>query len=124
MYILEFFDKKLPPTTNVYKRRHWAKDSKDLFYWTSVFKSKKAPPKPLCYFTLKLVRYSVASRIDFDNLVGSFKILIDAARVANIIIDDSYHNTGRWDVDFIHVKKRSRQGIYVCITERRGMGLS
>ncbi len=116
MYRLELIDKRLPPTLNKLMRMHWGCVADENIYWQILLSSHEKPKKPLLYYRIEAVRYTTRE-IDFDNLVGSFKIIVDAARKQSIIHDDSYKNTGKWDVGRVLVKKRKEQKIKLIITE-------
>jgi Holliday junction resolvase RusA-like endonuclease len=51
--------------------------------------SPQRPPSPLKFCSITCTRYAYGKKPDFDNLVISFKSVIDGLKDAGIIIDDS-----------------------------------
>jgi Holliday junction resolvase RusA-like endonuclease len=81
----------LPKTVNELGRKHWAvkvkhnrKWQEEIFY---ALQKKERPEKPLEKVVLQFTRYS-SMEPDFDNLVNSFKPIMDALVKAKIIKDD------------------------------------
>ena len=80
----------LPPTTNKAGYGHWAKKAKEVKRWrfnvVAVVGTSK-PKSPLKKAKLTLIRCS-SKETDFDNLVISFKPVVDGLKDAGIISDD------------------------------------
>jgi hypothetical protein len=95
-YVLEFELKGLPRTTNG-SHGHWrAKHARNKALKARVFAScwHLRPDSPLTLARITLTRISSVEP-DFDNLVISFKPVVDGLRQAGIIIDDKRKNVGR-----------------------------
>lgn len=96
-YRLEFVEPKLPPTVNVSSRLHWWSQRKQSQEWNNIVMfhvlKNGAPKEPLKKAKLTLTRFS-ASEPDFDNLVSSFKKIIDALRYNAVLADDKMKNIG------------------------------
>jgi len=77
------------PSANVFKRMHWAKVRIQRSIWAEEFLlclRKRITLKP----PVKIKITSYRSRLlDFDNLVGGTKLLVDGLRDAGVIEDDS-----------------------------------
>lgn len=98
MYRLEFTMAGLPKTTNA-KRGfgHWSQYYKESVKWKKnilPYLISKRPEAPLQKAKLTLVRGSSVEP-DFDNLVSSFKHLIDALVDARILVNDRCENIGQ-----------------------------
>lgn len=97
MYKLEFTESKLPPTTNGMVSFHWWKKKKLSDEWNNIvmFHVLKhgAPRTPLTRAKLTLTRFS-SSEPDYDGLVSSFKVCIDALRHNAVLADDKMRNIG------------------------------
>ena len=99
---LEFFEPQLPPTVNAMGRWHWARKVKVSKLWNQivlyhlsaadVFKHRHLQA-PLDRAKLTLVRCSSVEP-DYDGLVSSFKVVIDALRHNHILADDKVQNIG------------------------------
>ena len=57
-------------------------------------RSNGLPPKPLKQASITLTRFSSVEP-DYDNLVISFKPIIDGLRDAGVIVDDKFSVIGR-----------------------------
>lgn len=82
----------LPKTVNALGRKHWAVKVKHNRFWEKlvgyeIFKQNLKPSEPLKKAKIEFVRYS-SIEPDFDNLVNSFKVIMDALIKNGIIIDD------------------------------------
>jgi hypothetical protein len=67
---------------------------------------KGAPLKPLNRCELKLVRHGSVP-LDYDNLVISFKSIVDGLVEAKVIADDSFAVTGPWEVSQVKVPRKN-----------------
>lgn len=94
MYNLTLDINSLPLTPNKLLGAHWstrrgnASTFKTLLFWKVV---KLRPTHPLETAKLKLTRHS-SSEPDYDNLVGSFKPVIDALVSCDILVNDKPEN--------------------------------
>jgi len=86
----------LPKTTNG-AHGHWRAAASQKKKWRTATKEAAilsgAPENPLSEARIELVRHS-SSRPDYDNLVISFKPVIDGLRDAGVISDDKIANIG------------------------------
>lgn len=117
-YMLEITDNHLPPTANKYKRMHWTKIKKEKEYWVSIIRGhldRNPPPRPLDSYKLTLIRYSSVAP-DYDGLVLSWKIVIDACQVAGLITNDKICNSGPWDCRWIKAKPK-HGSVYIKVEE-------
>ena len=108
----------LPPMPNVYLRWHYQKRHREFSFWYDLINYKVRsirPDKPLERFSIRAIRRSSVVG-DFDGICGSFKPIIDSLIKAKILQDDSWNNTGQWDVSFEKVT-RKEQSILVEIIE-------
>lgn len=110
-YVLEFELPGLPKTTNAIGRAHWAVKVREVRSWTAAVMAliaHKRPLEPLSRATLTLTRFSSAEP-DYDNLVISFKPVIDALVRAQVLTSDKPSVIGqpeyRWE------KAKPRQGM-------------
>jgi hypothetical protein len=98
----------LPKTTNAHRGRgHWARYREDLTWKTTVIGmvASAKPRVPLTRYRLTLTRFS-SSEPDFDGLVSSFKVIVDALREAGVLADDRISNTGAWDCRWTKAKPK------------------
>lgn len=89
-YHLEIKIPGLPPTPNI--RMHWAQKMKDTKRWrelVTLLVGVKKPEKPLDVAKLTLTRVSTKAP-DYDNLVSSFKPVIDGLISAGVLKDDKF----------------------------------
>src|ERR1700751_3965984 len=102
MYILEFELKGLPRTANA--RLHWRARHAENKKWMKevhpMLQGAFRPMRPLKRAKLTLTRVSSVS-IDSDNLVISFKPIIDALVTCKVLVNDKFENIGmpdyRWE---------------------------
>lgn len=95
-YTLEFTLSGLPRTTNG-SHGHWrARQVRSKALKARVFAScwHLRPKTPLTQARITLTRLSSVEP-DYDNLVISFKVVLDGLRQAGIIVDDRRKNIGR-----------------------------
>lgn len=108
-YQLTFEIPGLPPIMPN-ERMHWRKRSrimKQWKFWTMLSAAGKKPPSPLKRAIIVLVRHSSVEP-DPDNLVASFKPILDGLRTAGIIHDDKRVNIGA--PSFLWKKAPSKEG--------------
>ncbi len=91
-YLLEFTERSLPPTVNAMGRWHWTRKVRLAKIWQNIVRayvldSGRAGSPPLTRARITLTRCS-SSEPDFDGLVSSFKVVLDALVKNGIIIDD------------------------------------
>lgn len=120
MYNITFEINELPPTTNSQTGMHWSKKGREkkrwhFMVWQMVGSNK--PKQPLKRAKLTLERFS-SVRCDFDNLVISFKNVIDGLTECGVLEDDKYENIGQ--PTYIPVKCEPKRGkIRVTVEELR-----
>jgi Holliday junction resolvase RusA-like endonuclease len=101
MYQLEIEVSTQETDANRRRGKHWSfSHSADVkikteIYWLS---KDKLPEKPLEKFLLSITRHG-AKKLDYDNLIGSFKPAIDGLVKAKIIKDDNWTYIKHIDVD-------------------------
>jgi hypothetical protein len=86
----------LPSTSNVLNTMTYRERSEETRYWrnmviNTVFNMR--PPRPLPMAKLTLTRFS-SSEPDYDNLVRSFKNVIDGLVIGKVLQNDKRHNIG------------------------------
>ena len=118
MYVFEFTERRLPQTINQSGRQHWAAKVAASREWNNIVMyhvlKKGGPPNgPLPRAKLTLIRYS-SREPDFDGLVSSFKVVIDALRYNGVILDDKMSNVGVPSYSWVSVKPREGS-IYVRV---------
>lgn len=89
MYRLEFELAGLPPTEN--SHRHWSVAARDRKHWRNIVKLRvymQRPAKPLSACKITCTRFS-SSEPDMDNLMRSFKSVLDGLVDGGIIEDDN-----------------------------------
>lgn len=100
MYTFEVTINALPKRYNENKNAHWAVKHKEMKMWrgfvhVEMLKREQRPPlEPLAKATLELIRRSSVEP-DFDNLVQSFKVVVDALTKLKIIQDDKMSVIGQ-----------------------------
>lgn len=78
----------LPSRINQLHGRHWSRRHKEREIWERVFSFAVAKPRqPIKKAKLKLTRFSSVAP-DYDGLVSSWKVIIDALVTCGIIEDD------------------------------------
>lgn len=118
-YKLEFMEPKLPPTTNGMVSFHWWKKKKLSDEWNNIVMyhvlKLGAPRAPLEKAKLTLIRYS-SREPDYDGLVSSFKVVVDALRHNGVLVDDRMSNIG---IPIYDWQKATPKGgfIHVCVEE-------
>lgn len=76
----------------------------------------RLPDTPLQKAHITLVR-AYYRTLDYDGLVGSMKVVVDALVTAKVLIDDSWKVTGKWDVDQVFRPLKDGPLLTVKITE-------
>jgi hypothetical protein len=87
--------------------------------WTErlVLRTKQLKPKsPFTKVKLKLVSHRHLF-LDYDNLVGAMKPIVDGLVTAGLFINDKYETTGQWDVDEKKIPKKQQGFVEIEITE-------
>jgi hypothetical protein len=116
-YRLELEIPGLPKTTNSLRGGgHWARYTHDQ-KWKEIVAAKvigKKPTSPLTKYRLSLTRFSSVEP-DFDGVVSSFKVIVDALREAGVIANDKISMTGQWNCSW--EKCKPKQGKMRVIVE-------
>jgi hypothetical protein len=55
--------------------------------------------------------------LDYDNLVGAMKPIVDGLVTAGLFINDKYTTTGQWNVDQKKIPKKQQGFVEIEITE-------
>lgn len=79
----------LPSSMNS-RFKHWSEKAKEVKYWRRLAMATawpSRPPRPLVNCELYCVRYS-SGVLDYDNLVSTFKAVIDGLKDAGVIWND------------------------------------
>lgn len=95
-YRLEIEIPGLPKTVNELGRKHWAVKKKHNDVWNAAISANtvgRRPQKPLRQALVILTRYSSVEP-DFDNLVNSFKCVIDSLIKCGVLDDDNPKTIG------------------------------
>ena len=79
--------------------------------------SSMIPSNPIKSPLIKITRYYYRF-LDYDNLVGSMKPLVDGLVSCRIIEDDNYETTGQWDVSQEKVPKKDGGYLEVIVTSK------
>jgi len=114
----------LPKTLNDILNMHFRDRKKYNDEWYNMVhlysrNHRASPDKPFEFYRLKLTRVCRLNRaFDYDNLVGSFKAIVDGLRYSKIIKDDKYANSGQWDVSQI-IEPKPEERIIIEIEERK-----
>jgi hypothetical protein len=105
---------QLPQSANAYRNSHWRANQNHAKKWKALLihqLNKVKPQNTLDQFQVFGIR--MAPRLfDYDNLVTSFKVVIDSMKDV-IIKDDSYLMTGPWVIT--QEKRLSKDGPPVLI---------
>lgn len=92
MFKLEITLKGAPALPNQKTSWHWGRIAKETALWRQMARTlamaQILPQTPLESVNLTLIRGS-SRPVDFDNLIASFKAIIDGLRDARVIRDDS-----------------------------------
>lgn len=108
MYSLEIVIRDLPKRYNTAPGAHWASRYAETKKWRRLIGNElytRLPDKPLERAKLTLIRYSSAEP-DYDNLVMSFKSIIDALKFHKVIMDDKMSNIGASEYKWEKVKPK------------------
>lgn len=96
-YVFEFEEGYLPKTTNGMTSFSWHQKHKESKKWNAIvcfhLIATESPKEPLKKAKLTLTRHST-TQPDYDNLVSSFKIVIDALRHNRVLAEDKMQNIG------------------------------
>ena len=100
---------------------HWTHERRLKEEWYGIVRTHfvgQKPPKALAQADLAFLRVSVASREpDFDNLVASYKDVLDALVHWKVIQDDKPSVIGSPWFGWNHCKHRNEQGIWIHVSE-------
>lgn len=115
-YRLEFFEATLPPSGNVTMRMHWATRKRLSDLWNRIVGFHilaNKPRRPLARARLTLTRRGMRE-MDFDNMAGSWKVVVDSLRHNGVLKDDKIENIGMPKFLFEKVKRKD-VGIVVLV---------
>lgn len=94
-YSLYFELKELLPGLNKILRMHWRKRQaiyKSVYRIVDLLILGKRPSKPLTKYTITFTRHTTRP-LDIDNLVASFKPVLDSLVLSEVILDDKWSMT-------------------------------
>lgn len=117
-YRCDFVTSWVPDSLNAALAKHHFKRHQIRRAWDSLLhhsSMNRRPPRALERYHVSVKRYA-ARDLDFDNLVSSFKDVIDAMVTVGILAGDEYKRTGPWTVAQEKVKGKEAR-IHVSITE-------
>ncbi|CAK0739439.1 crossover junction endodeoxyribonuclease RusA [Azospirillaceae bacterium] len=118
-YRIELEIQGLPKiTTNA--NRNWKGRWAEAKRWlriieTAIIVKRLKPVEPIKKAKVTLTRFAFGRRPDQDNLVASFKHVLDGLVKAGVIIDDSYDIIGAPEIDWASAKPK--QGRIKIIVE-------
>lgn len=121
MYKLKIEDKIQTESNNVLLRKYRNarnKDNHEIYNRIFLLTRGKLPERPLTNFKLKLIRHS-SRPLDYDNLVSSFKSIVDGLTKAGVIEDDKYIYSGKWEVDQVYRPKKDGPLVTIEVIESR-----
>ncbi len=99
-------------------RTHFWRRKKEIEAWVAIVRAKSVgidkSQLPLQKCKLTFVRSS-SREPDYDGLISSFKMVVDALVRSGILIDDTYTVTGKWDVSW--EKGPPKKGKIFCKVE-------
>lgn len=118
-YKLHFFVGELPDLTNrARKFSSWQKSAGNASRWKRLIEDKVTqhgrPPSPLQKAKVTLIRHS-SREPDYDGLVSSFKVVLDALVKASVIIDDNSKVIGI--PEYLHAKITRNKSMIEIICE-------
>lgn len=117
MYTL-FMEIYVLPKNFLNSRAHWAVRNAHNRKWDEIvyfWSAGNRPKKPLKTAHVKLTRYS-ARRMDFDNLVASFKSVVDSLVTNEILEDDNWDVIGMPEFHWFKERDKKKQKITVEVT--------
>jgi hypothetical protein len=117
-YILNFIVRKLPQLPNRSFGSHWGGQQKKRKEWhiaVENFAMINRPKTPLIVCKLTLVRFA-PRECDYDNMVYSFKPIVDGLVHSKIIADDRQKNIPIRNYYWVQVPKKD-QHIEVTVEE-------
>lgn len=113
---LEFYERELPPTLNSLLRLHWAKRKRLNDLWHRIVDhhvGSSKPRRPLTRARVTMIRRGL-KELDYDNLAGSFKCVLDSLKYCGVLKDDTMTCIGQTKYIFEKVKRKD-VGIHVLI---------
>lgn len=116
-YKLSFELNELPPSLNVFMRMHFrerAKVFKRIENQCHLLMAGKTPEKPLAKFLITFTRFTIRP-LDIDNLVASFKPVLDSIVRAGVIEDDKWTGTDSFHYKRERVSEKKDQRILMEI---------
>jgi Holliday junction resolvase RusA-like endonuclease len=114
-YKLNFELLKLPPSLNVFMRWHYRKRAAEFKkIEQSCYAQIKRPKVPLDNYKIKFTRYTNRP-LDIDNLVASFKPILDALVRSGVITDDKWCSTDNLRYRQIKVSKKTQQKVAIKV---------
>ena len=118
-YSLTIFIPKVTKSNNLSLRTNAFKRNKENKQWYDLIAfhtNGKRPEKPLSAVKITLVRRG-KKYLDYDNLVASFKPVVDGLIRSKILKDDSYEITGSWEVYQLKRSPHTTEGICISVED-------
>lgn len=119
-YTHSFELKELPPSLNKFMRMHFRERHKEFNKIKSAVHLSvlgHVPYSPLTRYSINLTRHTIRPLDPFDNLPGSFKVIIDALVSFGIIKDDKWGMAENISCRQVKVKSKADQKITVSISD-------
>lgn len=117
-YCLSFELNELPPSLNVFMRWHFRKRSAE---FNKIKRnclaniSGKEPSKPLTKYSITFTRHTIRP-LDIDNLVASFKPVLDSLENYKVIKSDKWEMSEHIRYKQVKVKKTVEQKVLIQVT--------
>jgi hypothetical protein len=119
-YSLELTINELPPLMTNGTQHSWRARAGIKSKWknrTALEIGGRIPPSPLTRARVKFVRHS-SNEPDFDNLVTSFKPIMDGLVLARVLIDDAREIVGQ--PEYVWAKEKRNKGHVMIYVEEVG----
>ena len=105
---------RLPGLNTSSRRQHWAVQHKDAKTWSSLVRTGVRRPRVPHAKAEVILRRCSTREPDYDNLVASFKPVVDALVTSGILADDKPSNFKHRRPDYKWAKvAKDHQGIHV-----------
>lgn len=99
-------------------RMHYRQKAELKGIWTMLFRSQARGKKHEGPVLITITRYCVKALEDFDNLVSTMKIPMDAVKAAGIIVDDKMRVIGQPEFRQVLVGNKLQEKYVIEITDK------
>lgn len=111
---------ELPPSLNKYLRLHFQERNRVFqkikhSVWLNV--REYLPLRPLTKYKIVCTRYTIRPLDPFDNLPGSFKVVIDALTAFKVIEDDKWGMAENIRCTQVRVKTKKEQKVIIVVEQ-------